>query len=73
MDVAGGRDVEYGLGEMVMHVFLFLLFVVGMIVRNENAWVNMERENTKHGVPGSGSYWHESTVFAGVRAMRSSA
>ena len=74
MDVAGKRDVGNGLGEMVMmHVYLFLIFidVAGAVKNVKNAWV--ETDNTKHGVSDSGPYWHESTVFAGVQLTRSSA
>ena len=66
MDVAGGRVVGDGKGRMMM--FLYFLFFVGGVgghvsVRDVKCMMIMKE-------PDSGSYWYESTVFAGVRSVR---
>ena len=73
VDVAVGGD---GLGGTVIHIFLFLIFVVfvamveGRLLSVNAAWVEeREKENTKDEALDSGSYWCESTVFAGIRAL----
>ena len=70
VDVAVGGD---GLGGVVIHIFLFLIFVVFVAMVKgllKAAWMEREKENKKdEDALDSGSYLYERTVFAGVRAL----
>ena len=69
VDIAGGEEVEDGLGELMIFLY-FLLFGVGVETYAYDASMRYVENGVNMKMPDSGSYWHESTVVVGVRPTR---